>query len=442
MAFWKKRTGTFEPSSFGSKHCRYGAYYLGKMQTDGESGMDCTLQPVNNMYKSFKQTKGKITQRMTVEITRQGVLMHPNDGNVSPRSPNVSPRSPRSDDDQPNTTDILLPVVDISFGTAVPGHDKVFAVVVRNHGNENGNYTWDCHGFLCDSASVSRDLTLLLVKAFQRASAAGEITQPMSVDEASKQSKPTTLHILHERGRLEHKGLQRTKSSPAVSTIRVTLNVEYNRPVDPPKPQRKGKDKKKPYVDPHKAFAEALAERDREKDIMALLDKPLKSLSSSSTSPPSAAKTSPLRRVKSESHAMRRGMAALKTDEKENRQQNMPSVQEDQTSDTSSDISKKDTDIISSDSSHDTSGSSSHTSDSEQEIVVALNPLMSILKNPSRPFREGNESSTSGTLTFKRDSPRSDNEDNGSSPEAKDAKRVKRKSVRFNAHPADVIDDQ
>ena len=397
MAFWKKRSGTFEPSNFGSKNCKYGAYYLGKMETDGESGLDCTLKTVNNMYKNYKQSKGKNAQRMAVEVTREGVVM--NEEGMKCES-NVNN---------------LLPVVDISFGTAVPGHEKVFAVVVRSGGDTStGNYTWHCHGFLCDTASNARDMTLLLVKAFQKASAAGEISQPTSVDDASKQNKPTTLHVLHERGRLEHQRLQRTKSAPAVSTIRVTLNVEYRKLPEPaeypqPKAKTKSKGKNKEYVDPSKAFAEALAKRDREKGL-GFLDKPTFPQKRDVSDSSGISAHPPLRRAKSDSEAMKAGMDKI-ADEKENL-------------DLSSE-SEKDS-ISENGSTHN----SSSDFESEQEIVVAINPLMSILKNPSRPLQAG----ATTTVAFKGElsSPRSDSDEESGS--------TKRKSVRFSENFA-VIDD-
>ncbi|XP_072029192.1 uncharacterized protein [Amphiura filiformis] len=413
MAFWKRRSGTFEPRKFGSKNCKYGAYYLGKMETDGESGLDCTLKTVNNMYKNYKQSKGKNAQRMVVEVAREGVIMC-NEASSPPNG--VS-----------NGSKTLLPVVDISFGTAVPGHDKVFAVVVRTQPTP-GSCRWYCHGFLCDSPSVARDLTLLLVKAFQRASAAGEIDQPTSVDEATRQSKPTTLHILHERGRLEHQKLHKSKSTPAVSAIRVTLNVEYKKPPvqEQPKPKSKAKGKKsKEVVDGNRAFAEALAKRDFEKDKLGLLDKPVKKREggTTATSSSSSAATSsthvPLRRSKSDSEALKAGMAKL-ADDKENLDLS----------------SESDKDNIS-DNDSSTHNGSSELEDDEQEIVVAINPLMSILKNPASPLKAG--STTTVAFRGEVSSPRSESDDE-ESPDKDGSKRAKRKSVRFSEDFAVIPD--
>ena len=211
MAFWKRRSRQFEPVS---PQTRYTVTYLGNEKMTGKAGLDNTMKPVDSMYRSFK--KGRAPCRMQIEIVNNGIRVEPLDAGVQTmfvNSPFFVAEGPFGN--------VFFPINKLSFGAADPLHSKVFCFVSRNENSQEGN--WDCHAVVCESSAMAKNLTLYLVKAFQRI--ADSKSDPVSAAQRTK--KTTVVHILRERGTLEHQlSSQKKGKMPPVSTLKVTLNVE------------------------------------------------------------------------------------------------------------------------------------------------------------------------------------------------------------------------
>ncbi|XP_033123242.1 protein FAM43A-like [Anneissia japonica] len=247
MAFWKRRSMTFSPNPPDTKH---EVQYIGKEPAEGKIGLECTMQPVENMYRRYKQTKGKHSQRMLLEVTSTGItLTHLNgaDGQEEEK---------------------IVPVVKMSFGAADPQHPKIFSFVMVND-TAKGPNKWECHAFLCENPSVAKSLTLYLVKAFQKA-ADGRADKDEHFRDPNKRTRPTTLHILHDRGKLEHQIAEKSKPPP-VSTLKVTMNIENIEDYDKVG-LRKQEKTKGVKLDQNKHFAMLLAKEKKELDALKMVN--------------------------------------------------------------------------------------------------------------------------------------------------------------------------
>ncbi|XP_006826101.1 low density lipoprotein receptor adapter protein 1-like [Saccoglossus kowalevskii] len=233
MAFWRKRSQAFEPNPPETK---YVVQYLGKMPANGKMGLECTMKPVETMYRTFKFNKGKNYQQVMIEITNKGIRIV----EMSLTGTEVSKEQ-------------FVPIHKMSFGAADPVHTRMFAFVMKNEDIDDDN-PWECHAFLCETSSVAKALTLYLVKAFQKAAEAWEAKHKKS------RSKPKTLHITHEQGSLEHQVAEK-RTLPAVSTVKITLNVENIEDYDRVGMDSSGK-KQSNHVHNNRAFAAALAKRE------------------------------------------------------------------------------------------------------------------------------------------------------------------------------------
>ncbi|XP_071945284.1 uncharacterized protein [Antedon mediterranea] len=247
MAFWKRRSMTFSPNPPDTKH---EVQYMGKEPAEGKIGLECTMKPVENLYRRYKQTKGKHCKRVQLEVTNTGIILtHLN----------------AADGQQQEQT---VPVVKMSFGAADPEHPKIFSFVMVND-QAKGPNKWECHSFLCESNSVAKSLTLYLVKAFQKA-ADGRADEDEHFKDPSRRTRPTTLHILHDRGR--HQLADKAKPPP-VSTLKVTMNVENIEDYDKVgirKPEKtKGSSVK---LDQNKHFAMLLAKEKKELDALKMVN--------------------------------------------------------------------------------------------------------------------------------------------------------------------------
>ncbi|XP_077995637.1 uncharacterized protein LOC144449089 [Glandiceps talaboti] len=240
MAFWRRRSQAFEPNPPETK---YMVQYLGKMPANGKMGLECTMKPVELMYRTFKFNKGKNYQRLMIEVTNKGVSMN----ETGPTGHEI-------------LKDRFIPIYKLSFGAADPVHTRVFSFVRKNDDTESEN-PWECHAFLCETTSVAKALTLYLVKAFQKAADAWEAKHGGK----SGHSKPRTMHITHEKGKLEHQTAEK-KYQPPVSTVKITFNIdnvdEFDRVGDSPNKNGGQKD----TVENNRAFAAALASRDTPED--------------------------------------------------------------------------------------------------------------------------------------------------------------------------------
>ncbi|XP_072163686.1 uncharacterized protein [Diadema setosum] len=211
MAFWKRRSRNFEPVS---PQTRYTVTYLGHEEMSGKVGLDNTLKPVDDLFRQFKTNKSKSPGRMQIEVVNNGIRVQPMDAGVS----TLFVGSPYLNSEG---TDIFFPIHKLSFGAADPFHTRVFCFVSRNDSPSQSSH-WDCHAVLCDSTAMAKNLTLYLVKAFQRIGDSKD--NPLVSGRRSK--KTTTVHILRERGTSEYQLSKKKGKRPPVSTIRVTLNVE------------------------------------------------------------------------------------------------------------------------------------------------------------------------------------------------------------------------
>ncbi|XP_070572965.1 uncharacterized protein [Ptychodera flava] len=237
MAFWKRRSQAFEPNPPETK---YNVQYLGKMPANGKMGLECTMKPVEVMYRTFKFNKGKNYQRLSIEITNKGI--------------STSAIGPVEDE---STRERFVPIYKMSFGAADPVHTRIFSFVMKNDEVEGDN-PWECHAFMCETSAVAKALTLYLVKAFQKATEAWENKHvKMGVG-----TKPKTLHITHEKGKMEHQTAEK-HYQPPVSTVKITFNIdnveEFDRVGESPK---KDGGQNMNAVENNHAFATALAKRD------------------------------------------------------------------------------------------------------------------------------------------------------------------------------------
>ncbi|XP_054749446.2 uncharacterized protein LOC129254929 [Lytechinus pictus] len=212
MAFWKRRSQSFEPVSPQS---RYTVTYLGYEEMQGKVGLDNTIKPVDDMYRQYKSHKPKTVSKMQIEVINNGIKVEPLDAGVKTMFAN----SPYYVGEGPFGS-VFFPINKLSFGAADPYHNKIFCFVSRNE-NPADDHVWDCHAVFCESSAMAKNLTLNLVKAFQKINSAKE--DPLRL--AQKSQKPTTVHILRERGTSEHQFQARRKKRPPVSTVSVTLNV-------------------------------------------------------------------------------------------------------------------------------------------------------------------------------------------------------------------------
>ncbi|XP_041456924.1 serine/arginine repetitive matrix protein 1-like [Lytechinus variegatus] len=212
MAFWKRRSQSFEPVSPQS---RYTVTYLGYEEMQGKVGLDNTLKPVDDMYRQYKSHKSKTVSKMQIEVINNGIKVEPLDAGVKTMFAN----SPYFVGEGPFGS-VFFPINKLSFGAADPYHNKIFCFVSRNE-NPADDHFWDCHAVFCESSAMAKNLTLNLVKAFQKINSGKE--DPLVL--AQKSQKPTTVHILRERGTSEHQLQARRKKRPPVSTVSVTLNV-------------------------------------------------------------------------------------------------------------------------------------------------------------------------------------------------------------------------
>lgn len=211
MAFsglWKRRSLKFEPVS---PQTRYTVTYLGHEEMKGKVGLDNTLKPVEDLYKRFKKLKSP--SRMEIEVVNNGIRVVPLDAGVRTmfaNSPYFVAEGPFGN--------VFFPINKLSFGAADPFHTKVFCFVSLKENPAQDNF-WDCHAVVCESSAMAKNLTLYLVKAFQRiANSKGN-----PITGAQRNNKTTTVHIIHERSHGEH---QRKGKRPPVATLKVTLNVE------------------------------------------------------------------------------------------------------------------------------------------------------------------------------------------------------------------------
>lgn len=211
MAFWKRRSQSFEPVS---PQTRYTVSYLGHEELRGKVGLDNTLKPVDDMYRKYKSLKSKTVRKMDIEVVSNGIKVEPLDEGV---------RTMFADSQyfvaEGPFGNVFFPINKLSFGAADPYHNKIFCFVSRNENPAMDHY-WDCHAVFCESSAMAKNLTLYLVKSFQRLTSKDD---PFGA--AQKSKRPTTVHILKEKGTSEHQIHARRKKRPPVSTLSVILNV-------------------------------------------------------------------------------------------------------------------------------------------------------------------------------------------------------------------------